>query len=103
MFVFDAFAVEALFVGLAPPFLFGFEFLDANGVGLVVALCALGIGVLVIPDFLGGLALGEKEEVGADAGIGIEDAVGEADDRVQIALGEEVFFDAGFDQGQRAL
>ena len=50
--------------------------------------------MLVIPDLGGGLALGEEEEVGADAGVGIEDAVGQADDGVEVALGEERFLDA---------
>ena len=44
-----------------------------------------------------GCALGEEEEVGADAGVGIEDAVGQADDGVQVALGEEGFLDARLD------
>ncbi len=42
-------------------------------------------------------ALGEEEEVGADAGVGIEDAVRQADDGVEVALGEEGFLDAGLD------
>jgi hypothetical protein len=42
-------------------------------------------------------ALGEEEQVGADAGVGIEDAVGQADDGVQVALGEQGFLDAGLD------
>ena len=41
-----------------------------------------------------GRALGEEEEVRADAGVGIEDAVGQADDGVEVALGEEGFLDA---------
>ena len=92
---FLALAVAAVFVGLAPPFLLGLELLDADGLALVVALGALGIGVLVVPDFLGGLALGEEEQVGLDAGVGIEDAVGQADDGVQVALAQELLLDAG--------
>ena len=34
-------------------------------------------------------ALGEEKEVGLDAGVGTEDAVGQADDGVQVALGEQ--------------
>jgi hypothetical protein len=75
-------------VGLvAPPGFLGLEFLDADGFGFVVALGSGRIGVLVIPDFLGGRAFGEEEEVGADAGVGIEDAIGQADDGVEVALG----------------
>ncbi len=85
-------------VGLiSPPGFDGIEFLNADGLTLVVALGAGRIGVLVIPDVGGGRAFGEEEEVGADAGVGIEDAVGQADDGVQIALGEQGFLDAGFD------
>ena len=87
---------EAVFF-IAPPGALGLELLDADGFALVVALGAGRIGVLVIPDVGGGRAFGEEEEVGADAGVGIEDAVGQADDGVQVALGEEGFLDAGFD------
>ena len=91
---------EAVFLG-APPVDLGLELLEAHGLGLVVADDALRVGVLVEPDFLGGglLALGllgEEEDVRLDAGVGIEDAVGQADDGVEVALGEEGFFEAGF-------
>ena len=83
-------------VGLvAPPKALALEFLDADGFALVVALGAGRIGVLVIPDVGGGRAFGEEEEVGADAGVGIEDAVGQANDGVEVALGDEGFLDAG--------
>ena len=45
------------------------------GFGFVVAFDAFRIGVLIIPDMLGGLPLGEKEQVGFDAGVGVEYAV----------------------------
>ena len=77
-------------VGLvAPPGFLGRELLDTDGLALVVALGAGRIGVLVIPDLAGRRALGEEEEVGADTRVGIEDPVGQTDDRVEIALGEE--------------
>ena len=82
---------------VGPPGLLGFEFLDADGFAFVVAFGARRVGVLVVPDFGGGGSLGEEEEVGPDAGIGVEDAVGEADDGVEVALGEEGFLDAGLD------
>ena len=53
--------------------------------------------MLVEPDGVGGLALGEEEEVGLDAGVGIEDAIGQADDGVEVALPHEEFFDLGLD------
>ena len=43
----------------------------------------------------GGRALGEEEQVGANTGVGIEDAVGQADDGVQVALAEEGFLNTG--------
>ena len=85
---------EAIFL-LAPPGALALELFDADGFAFVVALGAGRIGVLVIPDVGGGRALGEEEEVGADAGVGIEDAVGQADDGVEVALGEEGFLDPG--------
>ena len=66
-FVFLALAEVAVFVGFAPPRLFRLELGDADGLALVVTLGAGRIGVLVIPDVLGGRALGEEEQVGADA------------------------------------
>src|SRR6185312_11016788 len=61
------------------------------------ALGTLRIGVLVVPDFGGGLALGEEEQVGLDTGVRIEDAVGKTDDGVEVALAEEFFLDASLD------
>jgi hypothetical protein len=61
------------------------ELLDADRLGLVVALGTRRIGVLVEPDVPCRRALGEEEQVGADAGVGVEDAVGQADDGVQVA------------------
>ena len=80
---------------LLPPGLLGGELLDADGLGLVVRLHALGVGVLVVPELLGWPALGEEEEVGAYARVGVEDPVGQADDGVEIALAQELFLDAG--------
>ncbi len=85
-------------VGLiAPPGSLSLELFDADRFALVVTLGARRIGVLVIPDVCGGRALGEEEEIGADAGVGIEDTIGQADNGVKVAIGEEGFFDAGLD------
>ncbi len=46
---------------LAPPVLLGLEFLNGDGLGFVVTLRARRVRVLVIPDGLGGLALGEEK------------------------------------------
>ena len=56
----------------------------------VVAPGAGRIGISVIPDLAGGRALGEEEQVGADAGVGIEHAVGQADDDVDALAGRPV-------------
>ena len=39
----------------------------------------------------------KKREVGFEAGVGGEDAVGQADDGVQVAIVEELFLDARLD------
>ena len=44
-----------------PPLALGLELLNADGFALVVALGTGRIRMLVIPDFGGGLALGEKK------------------------------------------
>ena len=49
--------------------------------------------MLVEPDVLGRLALLEEEQVRADAGVGLEDAVGQPNDGVQVALLHEVFLE----------
>ncbi len=90
---------ETVFLG-APPVDLGLELLEAHGLALVIVDDALRVGVLVEPDFLGGglLALGflgEEEDVGLDACVGIEDAVGKADNGVELALFQEVFLEAG--------
>jgi len=95
--VFLTFDVTTVFVGPAPPFALGLEFLDADGLALVVALGAGRIGVLVIPYFLGGQPFSEEEQVGSDAGVWIEDAIGQADDGVEVTFGKKRFLDAGLD------
>ena len=40
-----------------------------------------------------GVALLKKQKVGADAGVGLEDAVGQADDGVEVALFHQVFLE----------
>ena len=67
--------------------------LDADGLGHRVGLLAIGNAVLVEPDLLGRLALLKEQKVGADAGIGLEDAVGQADDGVQVALLHQMFLE----------
>src|SRR5262249_38158955 len=87
LLVFHARAETVLLI--APPGTFRLELLDADGFALVIALSARRIWVLVIPHVGGWRALGKEKEVGADAGVGIEDAVGQADNGVEVALTEE--------------
>ena len=44
-----------------------------------------------------GRAFGEEQQVGLDAGVGIEHAVGQPDDRVQVALVEQPLLDPRLD------
>ncbi len=73
---------------IAPPGLLRLELLDADGFTLVIALGTRRIGVLVVLDLGGGLTFGEEQEVGTDAGVGVEHAVRQSDNGVQVALRE---------------
>jgi hypothetical protein len=55
-----------------------------------VGLLALGNLVFPEPNVLGRCALLEEQQVGADGGVGFEDAVGQPDDGVQVALLQQV-------------
>jgi hypothetical protein len=44
-----------------------------------------------------GVALLEEQQVGADAGVGLEDAVGQTHDGVQVALFQQVFLQPRLD------
>jgi len=84
-------------VGLvAPPADFGLEFLETHRFGFVVALDAFRVWMFVVPDMLGGFAFSEEQQIGLDAGIGREHAVGQAHDGVQVALLQQHFFQSGF-------
>ena len=65
--------------------------------GLGVVLAAFGQRLLVVPDVLGRAGAVEEEQVRRDAGVGREDAVGQADDGVQVELLEQFLLDAGAD------
>ena len=45
--------------------------------------------MLVKPDIFGRLALGEKQQIGFDAGVGREHAAGQTHDGVQITFGQQ--------------
>ena len=80
----------------APPVDFRLEFGKAHRLGFVVADHTFRVGVLVIPDRFGGLALGEKKEIGFNAGVGVENPVGEANNGVQVAFCQKFFLEPGF-------
>ena len=75
----------------------GLQVLDADGLGHRVGLLAIGDAVLVEPDLFRRLALLEEQQVGADGGVGLEDAVGQADDGVEVALLQQVLLEPGLD------
>ena len=79
-----------LFVLLAflPPGFLRLEFLNADRFAFVVALGARRIRMLVVPHLGGGLTFGEEKQVGANASVRIEDAVGQANDSVKITISE---------------
>ena len=82
---------------LLPPVDAGLQVLEADRLGHRVGLLALGDAVLVEPDVLGRRALLEEQQVGADGGVGFEDAVGQADDGVEVALLQQVFLEPRLD------
>ena len=63
--------------------------------GLGVILAAFGQRLLVIPDVLRRPGAIEEEQVGRDAGVRGEDAVGQPDDGVQVEFVEKLLLDAG--------
>jgi hypothetical protein len=79
----------------APPVGAVFKVLNPNRAGHGVSLLTCGHRVLVEPDILCRFAFFKEEQVGADRGLGAEDGVGQAHDGVQVALFEQVLFEAG--------
>ena len=84
---------DFVFLALVPPLDHGRELVELDGFGFGVALLPFGQAVLVIPDFLGGRAFLEEEQIRGDGG-GVEGGLREADDGVEVAVGEELFADA---------
>ena len=89
------FPSDFTFLAFIPPFDHGGEFVELDDFGFLLALLAFGEAVLVIPDFFGGRAFLEEEQVGRNGG-GVEGGLREADDGVEVAVGEEFFADALF-------
>ena len=60
-------------------------------------LSVLGDAMLVEPDVLCRLTLLEEQQVGADAGVGFEDAVRQPNDGVEVALLHQMFLEPRLD------
>ena len=45
---------------------------------------------------LGGLAFGEKQQIGFNAGVGVKDAIWQTHNGMQVAIFQQFFFEAGF-------
>ena len=73
------------------------EFFELDGLGFGVVLPAFGQRLLVIPDLLVGPRAIEEQDIGRDARVGREHAVGQTDDGVEIEFFEQFFLDAGAD------
>ena len=73
------------------------KFFELNRLGLRVVLSAFGERLLVVPDVFCGTGAIEEEKIRRNARVGSKDAVGEADDGVEIEVFEQFFLDAGAD------
>ena len=61
-----------------PPFKATGEFFKLDRLGFRVILPSLGQRLFVVPDFFSWMRAVEEEQIGRDARVGREDAVGEA-------------------------
>ena len=87
----------ALAAGAAPPGHAIGKMLLLDRAGHRIGLLALGHAVLVVPDLLGGGSLLKKQQIGADAGVGAENGIGQPHDRVQVAFGQQALLQPRFD------
>lgn len=88
-------ALEEL-VTVVPPRFDRVEVLEAHGLRLAEMLVALGHVEAVEPGLLGRMRAVKEEDVRRDARIGREDAAGQPDNGVQVALGHELLLDVDF-------
>ena len=70
------------FYPVFPPLFLWTKFLDINGLRPVITFYTIRIRVFIVPGFSSRRAFIKEEQVGFDAGIGIEHAVREADNGV---------------------
>ncbi len=88
--------VDTHFFAVVPPLEHGVEVFAFHGFCLGEVFVARGHIETVDPCFGGGGGVVEEEDVGRNRGVGGEDAVWEADDGVEVELGEELSFDGDF-------
>ena len=86
-----------VFFALVPPFEAAGKFLELDRLGFSVILPAFRERLLVVPDFFGRMRSVEEQEVCRNARVWSEDAVGQADDCMEIEVFEQFLFDAGAD------
>lgn len=90
----DAPGAVVLFA-VGPPGEAVFELFVLHGLGFGVVLAPVGQGLFVVPHPFCRAGAVEEKQVGGDAGVGGEDAVGQAHDSVQVELFQQFLFDAG--------
>ena len=86
-----------IFLAALPPNQAAGEFLELDRLGFGIVLSAFGQRLFVVPDFFRRMGAVEEHEIGWDAGVGCEDAVGQPDDGVEIEVFEQFLLDAGAD------
>jgi hypothetical protein len=79
-----------------PPIDATLQMFDADGFSHGIGFLGSRHLVFVVPDVLSRLAFFKEQQIGAYAGVRLEDAVGQADDGVQVALFQQMFLEAGF-------
>src|SRR5262245_37203269 len=77
-----------VFLSALPPREAAGKFLELDWLRFGVVFPAFGQGLFVIPDFFRGMRSVEEHEIGRDARVWSEDAVGEANDGVEIEVFE---------------
>ena len=83
-----------VFLALVPPLDAVVELVELHGLGLGVILATFGQRLFVIPDILRRAGAVEKQNIGRDAGVRREHAIGQTHDGVKVELLEKFLLDA---------
>lgn len=96
--IFTGFVEAVFYDGLAvvPPCDGGGEVFQFHRLGLGEVFIAFGHVETVEPGFFGWAGAVKEEDVGGDGGVRRKDAVGQADDGVEVKFGEELLLDGNF-------